>query len=335
MSEHGDESLNLYLAELDSRWYKRLSQEEVDRCARRYRQSGDVRFRNAIVNGNLRLVISIAKRYRGYGVSFADLIQEGNMGLMRAAKKYDERRRVRFSTYATWWIKQAILRALSQQSRVVRIPIYQTDNLARLRRMRRQLAAQGLERQSDERLAAALGISLLDLKKLIRLDTFTRIRSLIPVGESAEFVCEPASAKAKDSPVRASMLLEQHRLLSGEIQQFVFDVRWALRRMKCSDRNLAIFQERYGLLDGSFEAKTYRDLESKFGVSYERVRQIINRTWESLSRLPCHRLKYEGNARQWLKVRIEFLRYYGIDAAESAEIPEEKGGEHNWQDEHA
>ncbi|MCS7281952.1 MAG: sigma-70 family RNA polymerase sigma factor [Anaerolineae bacterium] len=228
--------------------------------------------RDHLIRANARLVISVAKKYIGRGVSFLDLIQEGNIGLIRAANKFNYRLGHKFSTYATWWIRQAVTRAIADQSRTIRVPVHMGDQINRLLRVSHRLTQELGREPNSEELAQALDIPTQKAEQMI---TFAR-RPLsldMPTDDEEESVLgdfiEDAGAVAPADVVNTSML----RDVLQEILQ------------ELPPREVRVLQLRYGLVDG--ETYTLEEVGKKLGVTRERVRQIEA---QALSRLrhPAH-----------------------------------------------
>jgi RNA polymerase primary sigma factor len=192
MTVSSSDPLRLYLAQMGQ--YPLLSKEEELELAKRIAQ-GDQEAKDKLINSNLRLVVSIAKHYANNNIPLADLIQEGNIGLTRAAEKFDYTKGFKFSTYATWWIKQAVSRAIADQSRNIRIPVHVVENLTKINRIRHELA-QSLGREaSDEEVASALKMSVEDIRYYAALPLSTTSLDA-PVGdddgdEMSNFVADP------------------------------------------------------------------------------------------------------------------------------------------------
>jgi RNA polymerase primary sigma factor len=228
-------------------------------AVQRKRQHRYQQARRALAEGNLRLVVSIAKRYRGRGLAFADLIQEGNRGLMRAVDKYEHRMGFKFGTYATWWIRQGITRALADHARTVRVPCHQVGTLAAIERVRGELAASTGREPTVEEIAATLGV------------TPEETRSLRIVARHPVSLHEPLSGEGEralgdflDDPgaVHPGEMVDQH-LLRERIEE-------VLRSLTARERE--VIEMRFGLRDG--HPRTLDEVARTYGITRERIRQI-------------------------------------------------------------
>lgn len=215
--------------------------------------------RQRLIRSNLRLVISIAKRYRGQGLTFLDLIQEGNVGLMRAVDKFDYRQGNRFSTYATWWIRQAITRALSYQSRTIRLPVHMGERLRRVRQVSGQLERDLGRKPEPEEIAQLLDLSPEQMERVLNAPTYT-ISLEKPVGEDGE---NQLGEFIEDEEIPPPVDL----ILDEELHQQLQEVLW-----KLPSRERRIVDLRFGLSDG--DPRTLQEIAEEFGLSRERIRQI-------------------------------------------------------------
>jgi RNA polymerase primary sigma factor len=231
--------------------------------------------REQLINANSRLVISIAKKYIGRGVPFLDLIQEGSIGLIRAAKKFDYRRGHKFSTYATWWIRQAVTRAIADQGRTIRVPVHMGDQINKLLRVSHQLTQELGREPTTAELAEAMGISERKVEQIIQIAR--RPVSLeTPIDEDEESTLGDF-IEDEESPAPAEAATQN--LLKEAIREVLAEL---------PPREVKILQLRYGLLDG--HSYTLEEVGKKMGVTRERVRQIEA---QALSRLrhPAYRRK--------------------------------------------
>ena len=262
------DSLRLYLRSIGS--VELLTAEQEVDLAKRI-ERGDMLAKRHMVEANLRLVVSIAKSYLGRGLSFLDLIQEGSLGLIRGVEKFDYRRGYKFSTYATWWIRQAVTRALADKSRTIRIPVHMVEKLNRVGHVERQLIQRlGREPEVDE-IAAELCWTVQDVRDVMRVSQ-TPVSLEKPVGdeEDSELGDFVADAAAPEPFEQACDNLQRR------------DVQRVLDTLPRRERE--VIELRYGL-DGR-EAMTLEEVGSAFGVTRERIRQIESSTLKKLKALP-------------------------------------------------
>jgi RNA polymerase primary sigma factor len=233
-------------------------EEEID-LGRKVRE-GDESARSELIEKNLRLVIPIAKKYRGKGLPFGDLIQEGNIGLMRAADKFDPEKGFRFSTYATWWIRQAIQRAVADKGRTIRVPVHMGEKIRKMARTYNELSIQ-LEREpSDEEVAEGLGWDV---------DRVKDVKSAIPDATSLN---QPLSYDEGSSELGDFVEDERESEEAGEVVRELEMSRLVESVERLPERQRRVLVRRYGL-DGE-KPSTLADLSEELAVSRERVRQL-------------------------------------------------------------
>ena len=251
-----DNSIKIYMREMGQ--FSMLSADEEIKLAKRIAE-GDQSAKNELVEANLRLVVSLARHYQGCGLSYQDLIQEGNIGLIKAAEKFDVSKGFRFSTYASWWIKQALSRAIADQSRTIRIPVHMTENINKFKKTERELLSKLNREPKVKEIADAMGISEKQAKEIqsyiveptsldiqVGDDDDTTIGSFI---EDTHFV-NPESAYIKES--------------NGDVVNAVLDT--------LSDREANILRLRFGI--GGKKAMTLEEVGKEYGLTRERIRQI-------------------------------------------------------------
>jgi len=240
--------------------------EEID-LGRRARE-GDETARSKLIEKNLRLVIPVAKKYRGKGLPFGDLIQEGNIGLMRAADKFDPEKGFRFSTYATWWIRQAIQRAVADKGRTIRVPVHMGEKIRKMARTYNELSAE-LEREpTDEEVAERLSWDV---------DRVKDVKSAIPDATSLN---QPLSSEEDSSELGDLVEDERESGVAGEVMEEL-EIRHLMKAVeRLPERQRRVLIRRYGL-DGEKPA-TLADLSEELRVSPERIRQLQREAEQSL-----------------------------------------------------
>lgn len=262
--ETANDPVKMYLQEIGK--INLLSREqEVDLASRVV--AGEKCARDELITANLRLVVSIAKKYMGRGLSFLDLIQEGNMGLMRAVEKFDHTKGYKFSTYATWWIRQAITRAIADQSRTIRIPVHMIETVRELQRVKKEHVQEHGAAPDLQALSSELGIPEEKIKQVENVSQYTSSLER-PIGEEEEDTLGDF-IEDKDAP---SPTKETYRMFLVE------ELDRALNQL--SNREKDILKLRYGLEDG--HPRTLKDVARVFNITRERVRQIEIKALEKL-----------------------------------------------------
>ncbi len=249
---------------------------DVERALRHHVEEGN-RARHSLISANFRLVVSIAKKYVGRGVSFLDLIQEGNIGLMRAVEKFDHRRGHKFSTYATWWIRQSITRAIAEQGRTIRVPVHMWERMSLVARARQELVQRLGREPSPEEIAQETGLSVKHVRDALRVDQ-------LPLSLEGELNDQERTLGdlLEDSETRSPVDVAAYEHLRRQVEEVIGALppreEWVLRL-------------RFGLRTG--HAHTLEEIGQKFGVTRERVRQIEARALKKL-RHPRRARKLRG-----------------------------------------
>ena len=251
-----NDPVRMYLKEIGR--ISLLTPEEEQELSARIIQN-DEEAKRLLAESNLRLVVSIAKRYVGRGLLFLDLIQEGNIGLMKAVDKFDSERGYKFSTYATWWIRQAITRALADQARTIRVPVHMVETINKMVRVQRQLTLELNREPSEEEIAKKMGISVDKVREVIKISQ-DPVSLETPIGEEddshlGDFLKDESSLSPEE--------YTENEILKEEIKQVL---------MSLQPREQEVLELRFGLIDGT--CHTLEEVGKKFSVTRERIRQI-------------------------------------------------------------
>ncbi len=251
-----NDPVRMYLKEIGK--ISLLSPEEELEYSKRAAE-GDEMAKSILAESNLRLVVSIAKRYVGRGLLFLDLIQEGNIGLMKAVDKFDYDKGFKFSTYATWWIRQAITRALADQARTIRVPVHMVETINKMVRIQRQLTLELNREPTEEEVAKKMGISVEKVREVIKISQ-DPVSLETPIGEEedshlGDFIKDPSEMTPEEYATN-EILKEEIRAVLQTLQE----------------REQEVLELRFGLIDGT--SHTLEEVGKKFNVTRERIRQI-------------------------------------------------------------
>ena len=251
-----DDPVRMYLKEIGH--VPLLTAEEEVELAQRM-EAGDEEARHRLEEANLRLVVSIAKRYVGRGMLFLDLIQEGNLGLLKAVEKVDDSKGYKFSTYATWWIRQAITRAIADQARTIRIPVHMVETINKLVRISRQLLQELGRDPRPEEIAREMGISVARVHEIMKIAQ-EPVSLETPIGEEEDsHLGDFIEDEAAPAPAEAASFM----LLREQLEEVLETL---------TDREKNVLRLRFGLEDG--RSRTLEEVGQSFGVTRERIRQI-------------------------------------------------------------
>ncbi|MBR3322353.1 RNA polymerase sigma factor RpoD [Candidatus Saccharibacteria bacterium] len=254
-----DDSVRLYLREIGK--IPLLTPEEEAELAQRI-VKGDKKAKDKMVESNMRLVVSIAKRYGGRGLDFLDLIQEGNTGLLRAVEKFDPDKGFKFSTYATWWVRQAITRAIADQARTIRIPVHMVETINKVLRTTRKLTSELNREPTNEEIAEALGMDAdkIDYVMRIKQDIASLDASVGREGDDEDSVLgDFVEDEERDSPEEAA----SNQILKEQLSEIIATL---------TDREQKIIRLRFGI--GGGRPHTLEEVGNEFEVTRERIRQI-------------------------------------------------------------
>ena len=251
-----NDPVRMYLKEIGK--ISLLSLEEELELSKRI-DEGDEEAKAILAESNLRLVVSIAKRYVGRNLSFLDLIQEGNIGLMKAVDKFDSSKGYKFSTYATWWIRQAITRAIADQAKTIRVPVHMVETINKLKRVQRQMTLELDREPTEEELSKELGIPEEKIREIIKI-SLDPLSLETPIGEEedshlGDFVKDDSSLSPEEYAI--------NEVLKDEISELLLTL---------TEREEQVIKLRFGLIDGT--CRTLEEVGSIFGVTRERIRQI-------------------------------------------------------------
>ena len=251
-----EDPVRMYLKEIGK--VPLLSAEEEIELAKRM-EEGDEQAKQKLAEANLRLVVSIAKRYVGRGMLFLDLIQEGNLGLIKAVEKFDYRKGYKFSTYATWWIRQAITRAIADQARTIRVPVHMVETINKLARIQRQLTLELNREPTEEELAKKMNMSIDKIRDIYKISQ-EPVSLETPIGEEddshlGDFIKDERNVSPEEYAT--------NELLKDEISNVLLTL---------TEREEKVIRLRFGLEDG--KSRTLEEVGQMFGVTRERIRQI-------------------------------------------------------------
>ena len=269
-SVNSDDSVRIYLQQIGK--IPLLSAEEELEVAKQIYETQSEIARKVLINANLRLVVSIAKKYIGRGLSFLDLIQEGNMGLIKATEKFDYTKGYKFSTYATWWIQQSITRAIADKARLIRLPIHLIESINKIKKATMELTTKLGRIPNKQEIADEMGIPISKLTSIIK-STQSTISIDTPTGQKED------ANKIIDYIVDESTIAPDN-IVSQE--SMIDEIKNMLEQLSQKERDILIL--RFGL-NSDGQKKTLDEIGSIYGVSRERIRQIENRAISKLKKL--------------------------------------------------
>ena len=279
LSVNSDDSVKIYLRQIGK--IPLLSASEELDLAKKIQEEHDAFSKDVLVNANLRLVVSIAKKYIGRGLSFLDLIQEGNVGLIKAAGRFDYKKGYKFSTYATWWIQQSITRAIANKARIIRLPNHMIDSISKIRRTTIELTTELGRTPTKQEIAYRLGLPV------------SKLTSIIKSAQSTVSMDTPATSDDDSSKI-ADFIVDNSTITpDGKVSQenLLEDTRKILNQLSQKERDVLIL--RYGL-DNNGMKKTLDEIGSQYGVSRERIRQIETRAISKLKKLCKNEKLHDG-----------------------------------------
>lgn len=281
---NSDDSVKIYLQQIGK--IPLLKGDKEIEIAKRIKEKNCEKSKQILVNSNLRLVVSIAKKYIGRGLSFLDLIQEGNLGLIKAAERFDYTKGYKFSTYATWWIQQAITRAIADKSRLIRLPVHMIETLNKIRKTSTDLSIELGRMPTKDEIAYRLGI------------TVSKLGQLISQAQETVSIETPTNQK-EESSILGDFIVDEESI-SPDVkvtQENMFgDIRKILNQLSPKERDVLIM--RYGLNEDG-QKKTLEEIGNRYGVSRERIRQIENRAISKLKKL-CKNNNFNKNLKHYI-----------------------------------
>ncbi len=279
-----DDSVKMYLQQIGK--IPLLSYDEEMAVAKEIKENNSQKAKETLISSNLRLVVSIAKKYIGRGLSFLDLIQEGNMGLMKAAEKFDYTKGYKFSTYATWWIQQSITRGIADKSRMIRLPVHMIETLGKIKRASIELSTELNRMPTKEEIAAKINMPL------------SKLSALMKSAQSTISIETPANQKDDSSKIADFIVDESHLTPDTKVTQesLLDDVHKMLNQLNQKEKDVLIM--RYGL-DDNGQKKTLDEIGTRYGVSRERIRQIETRAISKLKKL-CKNQNLSGNLKNYI-----------------------------------
>ena len=281
-----DDSVKAYLQQIGK--IPLLSFDDEMKIAKEIKENDSNAAKEKLVNANLRLVVSIAKKYIGRGLSFLDLIQEGNLGLIKAAEKFDYTKGYKFSTYATWWIQQSITRGIADKSRMIRLPVHMIETLGKIKKATFDLSIELGRMPNKEEIAERVGI------------TTSKLGQLLKSAQGTISIETPANQKDDSSKIADYIVDETDSTPDTKVthDNLLDDVRKILDQLNQKEKDVLIL--RYGL-DDNGQKKTLDEIGNRYGVSRERIRQIETRAISKLKKL-CRNQNLNSNLRNYLGI---------------------------------
>ena len=281
-----DDSVKAYLQQIGK--IPLLSFEEEMKIAKEIKEKNSIKAKETLVNSNLRLVVSIAKKYIGRGLSFLDLIQEGNLGLIKAAEKFDYEKGYKFSTYATWWIQQSITRGIADKSRMIRLPVHMIETLGKIKKTTFDLSIELGRMPTKEETAERIGMPV------------NKLTQLLKAAQGTISIETPANQKDDSSKIADYIVDETDSTPDTKVTQdsLLDDVKKILDQLNPKEKDVLIL--RYGL-DDNGQKKTLDEIGTRYGVSRERIRQIETRAIAKLKKL-CRNQNLSSNLRNYLGI---------------------------------